>query len=60
MVSLNRIFSKDSKWPIINMFFFELGGLNATGLGWFGSWFYWQLVKFAREGRNVAQLKHAQ
>ena len=30
--------------------FFELGGLNSTGLGWFGLWFCCQIFDFAKRG----------
>ena len=37
--------------------FFELGGLNSTGLGWFGLWFCLQLVNFAEEGPKMTYKK---
>ena len=38
-----------------NSFPFELGGLNSTGLGWFGLWFPLQFITFAKEGRNTSK-----
>ena len=50
----NRVFQLISQ-KRKTTYFFALGGLCSTGMGWLGLWYYLQLFHFWKQARNVVR-----